>query len=458
MLKPAGSHRIVSALLVCIPVLLGGCHAALPTSSEAQLERWIMGETLLGSTFATDLRALAMTGGRLSGTPNGRRGEEYVAARARGYGLERVWYEPFELDCWASGATTVTLLDTEPRVLPGALALGRTITTPPGGIAAEVVAAGGGTAEEFAAAAEELPGRFVLVRDGGPSRSAKTHLALQYGAAGLLIMRPEGRVPIIGNAHDMARPEPVVNVAHDSDLVARLAAGERPRMRIELAAENWRGTARNVVAEIPGNGPQAEEIIILCAHLDSWHLAEGALDNGAGSAVVLEAARVLAAADWRPQRTVRFLWFMGEELGLLGSTAYVAAHSEELPRIVAVINTDMPGAPQYFGQFTCPEIEPVLADLIADLPGLAIRPEIRAWSGAWSDHAPFVERGVCALSLGGDQGPGAMYYHTAADTFETVDVQRTVPTAGVLALLVRRLADLPERPTGHRATGTESTE
>jgi Zn-dependent M28 family amino/carboxypeptidase len=84
-------------------------------------------------------------------------------------------------------------------------------------------------------------------------------------------------------------------------------------------------TAANTVAEIPGSDLK-DEIVMLGAHLDSWHSGTGATDNGAGVAAVMEAARIIQAAKLQPRRTIRVALWSGEEQGLLGSRAYVAKH------------------------------------------------------------------------------------------------------------------------------------
>jgi Zn-dependent M28 family amino/carboxypeptidase len=87
----------------------------------------------------------------------------------------------------------------------------------------------------------------------------------------------------------------------------------------------------NTIAEIPGSGPKASEIVMLGAHMDSWHSGTGASDNGAGVAVMMEAMRILKAVGARPNRTIRVALWSGEEQGLIGSADYVARHFAAYP-------------------------------------------------------------------------------------------------------------------------------
>lgn len=411
------------------------------------IDRLLIGEVMMHSEFAANLRTLAMPGGRLSGTPNAARAQQFVVDKLRAYGLWNVHEEPFEMECWIVHETTVTLLTDPPRVLDGAVALGQTISTPPGGITAELIDLDEPKEEDFAARAAELAGQLVLTRDGGLRRSRKLSLALEHGALGLVVMSRPERLPIIGNGHHEPRPEPAVTIPYDEDLLARLAAGETLRLNIQYETENWPCRPSNVVGQIPGRGPLADEVVILSAHLDSWHLGEGAIDNGNGSAAILETVRALAGVGWQPRRTVRFIWFMGEELGLEGSWAYVRQHEDELDDIVAVVNVDMPGSPRSLVVFGHPELEPFLERLRCDLAGYELTQRLSSSTGMGSDHGPFLRQGVCTLALSGDIGPGGRHYHTAGDVYDTVDRRGTIPSSAVLAVLIRRLADEPRRPS-----------
>ena len=254
---------------------------------------------------------------------------------------------------------------------------------------------------------------------------------------------------MIGGCHPEPRDELAIAICNDDGekLAEKLAAGETVRVSIKVDTEFWDAKPNNVVGEIPGFGPQAHEIVILSAHLDSWHLAEGAIDNGNGSSAILETARALSALDWKPRRTVRFVWFMGEEQGLRGSDAYVAAHSAELDDVVAVINVDMPGSPRRLVTFGHREVLGFLESASGWLRGYELEVKNSDAKGRWSDHAPFMDAGVCTVVLTGELGDGVKHYHTVNDKYEIVDRRRTVQSAAVLGVLVRQLADCPQRPT-----------
>jgi len=127
-------------------------------------------------------------------------------------------------------------------------------------------------------------------------------------------------------------PSLVMAVEPYERILRLLEAGEEVELALDIAAKFHREspTVWNTVAEIPGSD-QGAEVVMAGAHLDSWHAGTGATDNAAGSAVVLEAMRILKALGVKPKRTIRAALWAGEEQGLLGSRAYVAEHFASRP-------------------------------------------------------------------------------------------------------------------------------
>ena len=160
----------------CLMLMLGailsvaaGCQS--PHAPD-RIDELVLGEVMMRSELAANLRDLSMPGGRLSGSENGYLAEQMMADRATVYGLQNVRLEPFEMTTWQDEYTVVTLLDDPPVVLEGAISLGGVLSTPEEGITAELVNVGQGTPEEFEAKADALPGRFALTFEGGPHRGA----------------------------------------------------------------------------------------------------------------------------------------------------------------------------------------------------------------------------------------------------------------------------------------------
>jgi len=262
-------------------------------------------------------------------------------------GFANVRAEPVTVRVWVRGEERVEVLSPAPHRLAAA-ALGGSVGTPAGGIDAEVVRVTSLDALR-ALSPEQARGRIVFVdqpmerrRDGSGYgtavvvRGRSASIASGLGAVAVLIrsigtdatrfphtgaMRYEGDAPHIPAAA-LSNP--------DADVLGRwLEAGTAVRMHLELGCRDaGEAQSANVIGEVLGSD-HPEEIVILGAHLDSWDLGRGAIDDGAGVAIIMEAARLMASAPVRPRRTIRVVLFANEENGLAGARAYAAAHAQE---------------------------------------------------------------------------------------------------------------------------------
>jgi carboxypeptidase Q len=249
-----------------------------------------------------------------------------------------------------------------------------------------------------------------------------------------------------GSPNQLA-PLPRAVIPHeDYTLFDRLIAmGVTPRL--EGWIENTIGRTPvqqwNTVAELRGSG-RTGQVVILGAHLDSWDLGTGVTDNGAGSMVVLEAARVLARSGLRPKRTIRFILFSGEEEGLLGSRAYAAAHAAEADSIQAVLVIDN-GTGAVTGQALQgrTDLEGLWRALLAPVASLGAD-SVREASKRGTDHLSFLPYGVPGFNF--DQLPRGYdhTHHSQTDTFDKAVAGDLRQAAAVMAVTAYELANLPE--------------
>jgi Zn-dependent M28 family amino/carboxypeptidase len=200
----------------------------------------------------------------------------------------------------------------------------------------------------------------------------------------------------------------------------------------------------NTVAEIRGT-EKPDEAVILGAHLDSWDLGTGATDNGTGSMAVLAAARALEKAGVKPKRTIRFILFSGEEQGLNGSRAYVAAHKEGLAKISAVLVHDT-GTGKVLtvglmGNYNVRETMGRVLYPLAEPVGI-MEPTLRSEGG--SDHVPFDEAGVPGFWCVQEVADYDKMHHSQADVLEHVRWDELTEGAQVLAVFAYNVAELPE--------------
>lgn len=244
---------------------------------------------------------------------------------------------------------------------------------------------------------------------------------------------------------------PEIQIAReDGDRLARLLKDGPAHARIRMLNRVSGPTpAANVVGEIPGTDLK-DEVVLIGAHLDSWELGTGALDDGCNAAMVVELARLFRAADFHPRRTVRFVLFGGEEQGLLGSKAYTAAHRAELGRIRAVIIYDEGlGRVSGFSTGGRPEWRPILDAALAPLGEAAPKAHTDdAFTG--TDNYDFLAEGVPTLIANQDWTDYLPNYHAESDTFDKVDPKALHDQTAQTAVLLWGLANapaLPERQT-----------
>jgi Zn-dependent M28 family amino/carboxypeptidase len=212
----------------------------------------------------------------------------------------------------------------------------------------------------------------------------------------------------------------------------------------------------NVVAELTGT-EKPEEVVLLGAHLDSWHTATGATDDGGSCAALMEALRILKAIGARPRRTIRVVLFDAEEQGLLGSQAYVKAHfgNDQAPlpafdKLIAYVNMDG-GAGQLRGlsAFAPPAAGQVLRELLAPFKDLgavgATTSRTRLPKPDYADITVFSHAGLPTIGLTQD---GLEYmeatWHTQVDTLERVPPEDLARTATIMASVAYHLASRPE--------------
>jgi carboxypeptidase Q len=457
--RPSGAVPLI--LLVAV-----GC---APGDAPAQPEHPPAEEILAVARTSLDgslVRANADTlldriGARISALPSGDSAQAFVERRLTAYGLENVRQEPFELLAWDRrlAALTITEPEEEEARELTILSLGHVGSHE---IEAPLLDAGYGTAEEIEELGDRVEGRVVMVDVGAPSdygrgvhRTEKVSLATAAGAVGFIQVNDrEGPLVPVGVATmgDESTRIPAVAADHASGAALREALGRHEEVRVRLRVENWmeRATAANVLGEIRGT---TDEMVLVGAHLDSWDLATGALDNGSGSLATLDVARALAAyvdeTGQQPLRTIRVAFWMGEELGLYGSRAHVETRGTdgELERIVAVLNLDVVSAPVGLGAMGRPEAEPVLSrvrDALVD-GGFELEDEFSTGGGLYSDHQPFLLQGIPVVTLRSRHRPEAAGTgHTTADTREILDEPGISRSAAVAAALLWALANEPE--------------
>ena len=273
-------------------------------------------------------------------------------------------------------------------------------------------------------------------------------------------LRPHGVIGARANlTFDTAMAVPSVILRNeDYRRVVRLLDDKQAvRMRFDirnLSNQNGR-TAYNVVADIPGSD-KADELVILGAHLDSWHMATGAVDDGVGCAIMMEVGRLIQSLGLHPRRTIRIILWSGEEQYLLGSQAYVATNfgtaerpGREFAKLAAYVNIDggsgkVRGANIFGPPDAATMVRAILSQVgDADIEG-AIPHGVRRLGS--TDATTFSRAGLTAIGLIQDPLDYSVAWHGDRDTVERIDEAQARQAATVAAFLALSLANREEMP------------
>ncbi|MFZ1687907.1 MAG: M28 family peptidase [Flavobacteriales bacterium] len=405
-------------------------------------------------------------GHRLTGTSHGTKAERAADSLFRVGGIERVSFFPFTAQAWQRRTVDLTLSTGDSLWPVQAVALAHTPDS--SRVTATLLDAGNGLAEDFTRLGDRVRGAGVLMNLGlvdAPEgkhnlhRSEKTALAIAAGAASILfINNVEGHVLLTGTAsvdgYPIAIPVACISSEDGADLRSNLVGGGVVRADLSMTNSNGAVTARNVIAEIRGT-TKPDEVIVVGGHLDCWDLASGATDNGLGSFSILDLARCFSALALKPARTIRFVLFMGEEQGLLGSSALVETwrKSGELDKVKCMINLDMTGGPFGFNVVGPAGWGDVVKNIGKEIAALdtTFHNDLNEHAGLHSDHQPFMLRGVPVIAPLSDLGAHVYgCYHSSCDDINLVDPRRMVDNVrftGMLLLGLSNAANLPDHFT-----------
>ncbi|MFO0808005.1 MAG: M20/M25/M40 family metallo-hydrolase [Gemmataceae bacterium] len=287
--------------------------------------------------------------------------------------------------------------------------------------------------------------------------------------------KPHGLLNMTGNwprnpdraAAAAAEAVPTLFITHEGyALLYRLASRKDvplPEVEVEITNTFVPGpvTVYNTVGEITGS-EKPDEYVVLGAHIDSWDLGQGTTDNGTGTSVVLEAARLISKSGIKPRRTIRFCLFSGEEEGLHGSQAFVKAHKDDMAKTsLCIVHDTGTGRVQTVGTQGRPALKPIFdrefASLLSDL-GVK---EITNASQGGSDHGSFDSAGVPGIMFFQDMSEYRFTHHSQSDTLDKAKEADLVQGAQAMAIAGLRVANLdsllprekPARQGGGRRFG-----
>ena len=446
--------------------------SATETSSCAEAAAKILPLILGDSPMIENLRRLTdEIGGRVTGTPEMAKAVQWGIAGFRAAGVD-VHTEKYMLPVtWKEGQTrlTITAPGTSNAQLR-AVSEGWGPPTPEGGIEANVIDIGTGTESDFSQAGNPR-GAILLAHSEIGSTWADLFneymrpptiiaRAVKEGAAAILWTGARERLLLYRHTNTLNGeidkiPQAVV-AREDALKLARAVAANPRKVRVKLSLPNEIGgptEQENVVAEIRGY-EKPDEVVILGAHLDSWELGTGALDNGCDAALVIEAARAIKAMGLVPRRTIRFVLFTGEEQGTVGSFAYVKSHAAELDKIRGVIIYDSgDGRVTGYSLGGRRDTEAGLRQILKPLEAWGAT-EHTSDASFGTDNFDFLLAGVPTFVANQEISNYLANYHAASDTFDKVDQRELKLNTAIAALTAWGIADRIE-PLGHRLSRAE---
>ena len=437
----------------CVLAFVTGCVGVAPDEGPQVAQ----GQPSLAYRITQSLTT--EVGPRLAGTPREAAARDWAVRWLKDLKFSRVGVEPFTIKGWVREREEASIVSHGGQAL-AVTALGGSISTPKGGIIAPVA---------FVASYEDLlaappgsyAGKIVFVhdrmkaaRDGAGygvavrKRSRGAIEAAKRGALALVIRSvgtDQTRFPHTGNMnYDKAvKAIPAAAISNaDADQLERLQAmGAAVRLKLVLKTRAFANApSGNVVADIVGV-EKPDEIVLLAAHLDSWDLGTGAIDDATGVAIVVAAALKAAGPDLKPKRTIRVVLYGAEEVGVHGGDAYAKAHAGELSKHVMATEADFGTGAVWRFASKAPEADlPFFDSVAAGLRDLGVERGNNSSSGG-ADIAPLGKAGVPIVGLTQDGTTYFDLHHTANDTLDKVDPVALEQNVEVYARVARAFAN-----------------
>jgi len=407
---------------------------------------WI-GETFRSDVGWTHLETLVDIGNRMAGTTGERRGAEATRAALAEVGARNARLDTFDLQGWERVDSSLGPRDGTEAI--DCIALPR---SPAADATGELVDLGYGVAEDFAAA--DVTDKVVMVASNAPPdygrfphRREKYYHAVEHGAAGFVFRNHvEGCLAPTGSVGRDGAPIgeiPAVGVGKEAGTrLARKYEGETVTVAVD--ADIYEGTSQNVHAEL---GPRTDDRVLVTSHVDGHDISEGAADNAAGTAMLVEVARALSMREDDLETRVEFIGFGAEEVGLCGSQYHDSVTDEDQVKVIVNCDGVVGGRTIQAYTHTFAELEAAL-QRVGDRFDHPIR--ILSSEGFRGDQWPLVRWGVPGYFVSGFRDTeGRGYGHTEADTLDKLESRNLREQAILLTALVADLArsqvEIPHR-------------
>ena len=453
-------QRIAHALVL---YFTASASIAEPLSRESLAHaEMLRAQAMMGSNAMAIVTSLTTeVGPRLAGSQAEARARVWAIKTLTEKGFANVRNEPFEMNAWERHEEGAEILTPYPQPL-AVTALGGSVSTKEDGLSAEVElfetledlkrAPAGSLSDRIAYVGHAMQrtqdgssyGYFNEARTAGPS------IAAGKGAVGYLI-RSVGtdsrRFPHTGSLrYQQGVPRiPALALSNpDADQLERIAGdGKTLSVRIKVdSSEVPAAQSGNVIAEVVGR-EVPEEIVVIGAHLDSWDLGTGAIDDGAGVGITMAALELIKDAGLAPRRTIRLVLWGAEEVGLLGAKAYRDRYEAALGQHVIGSESDFGGGRVWkvTADSRTNEGDALFAEIARLLAPIGIAPGSDNQPGGGPDLYPLIAAGVPTLRLHQDGRDYFDLHHTADDTVDKLDAASLDQNVAAFAVFAWLAAD-----------------
>ena len=416
---------------------------------------------MLGDTpIISDLRELTdQIGGRVTGTPANLAGVDWALSKFEAAGVS-ARKESFEMPLqWQELATTAEI---QGDVTFSANVVAKPFSTGASQVVAPLLDGGLGTPDDFARLGDKAQDAWVLIAtpvltdtiglaglfaEYGAAAATES-LAFEAGAAGIVFMssRPNKllyRLPLLSAKNR----QPLLLMDRESAERAQRLLQEGKNLTLTASISVDAGYAyqsANVIGEIRGNS-RPDEIVVIGAHLDSHDLGTGALDNGSNAMMMIDIARQITRLGLKPERTIRFALWNGEEQGLVGSWRYTQQHQDELDQHIMAASFDI-GTGRILGFFTggMGGLGEMVDGYLQPVAGLGPFQQVNV-PLVGTDNFDFMMEGIPNLIAMQADANYASNYHAASDTFDKVDQQQLKLNSAIAAAMVWGFANDDDR-------------
>jgi len=395
-------------------------------NQSSELNERIVGRILSKDSVYNTIKDLCLMGSRFAGTESEKTAQNYMNDYLSKAGISVNNFD-FEYQGWIRGECNLKIQTRYEELSFPAISLVLAPSTSGETIELSIIDGKGGSETELNRIKRDIPGKALMIHSGKTEegwlhRRIKYANAYEYGAKVFVFANHNpGQLFPTGSVRSNRVGEiPAIGISKESYEHIRELLNSKDSLTAKIFVSNKtpKLNSKHIIWEIPGKNE--EEVIVIGGHYDGHDIAQGATDNAASIAAILEISRLMKEFNYIPERTLRFMAFGVEEFGVVGSTIYV--NRTDISEVVAMINLDglIGHLPKHI---PCSGIEELFLMVNSLKDELLYEPKISKTIITASDNYPFFLKGVpnvCIFGEKPDPRVGRGYGHTSADTFDKI--------------------------------------